>query len=143
VCDIRNVPFDEHHVVPRAYGGEAGPQITLCGSHHQLIHTMGLCQLKQLTAHSDESTIDEAAEKSFQSLTDQGKQRATYLASVISKAGFAVVSDSNKTIKYSGELTAEQNRKINAIKLSLGVRSKHSAIVMCVNHMYKALFKDR
>lgn len=142
VCSIKNVPFDEHHIVPRAYGGENGPLITLCGSHHTLVHNLGLYQLKQLTSYSEESTIEEADSQSLQALSAQGKYRAMYLANVIAQAGFAVESDVNKTIKYAGEFTAGQNRKLNAIKLSLGVRSKHKALVMCINHMHKSLFKS-
>lgn len=142
VCKIKDVPFDEHHVVPEAYGGEDGPQITLCGSHHTLVHNLGLFQLKQLTSSSEESTIEEADSKALQALNAQGQQRAVYLANVIASAGFAVVSDVNKTIKYAGVFTAEQNRKLNAIKQSLGVRSKHTAIVMCINRMHKDLFRS-
>lgn len=34
--------LDYHHVVPRAYGGEDGPQIPLSGSVHTLVHSEAL-----------------------------------------------------------------------------------------------------
>lgn len=31
-----------HHEIPRAYGGEDGPQTPLCSGHHGLVHTLAL-----------------------------------------------------------------------------------------------------
>lgn len=44
---------DMHHEVPRAYGGEHGPQVPLCSGHHTLVHNLAL----QLYRHGDEGRL--------------------------------------------------------------------------------------
>jgi hypothetical protein len=41
VCDrpfTNNLLFEDHHVIPRAFGGTNGPQVRLCSDHHSLLH---------------------------------------------------------------------------------------------------------
>lgn len=44
VCAVtgRTSGLDEHHKIPRAYGGETGPTIWLASDIHQLVHTLAL-----------------------------------------------------------------------------------------------------
>ena len=47
-CWICGTPFshdrqeERHHVIPRAYGGTNGPQVSLCDSHHSALHQIAL-----------------------------------------------------------------------------------------------------
>lgn len=45
VCGVRFGPAvkeHKHHVVPRAYGGIDGPQVSICDSHHSALHEIAL-----------------------------------------------------------------------------------------------------
>lgn len=41
ICTKRQ-GLNDHHVIPQAYGGVDGPQVTLCASHHTQVHTVAL-----------------------------------------------------------------------------------------------------
>lgn len=64
----------QHHVVPQSCGGTNGPTVTLCGTHHSLIHTEAF-RLEH--------------ERRFQG-TAQQIQKLMYLTSVIHRSFAAV-----------------------------------------------------
>jgi hypothetical protein len=45
VCGVSfgpSVKEHRHHVIPRAYGGTDGPQVSICDSHHSALHEIAL-----------------------------------------------------------------------------------------------------
>src|SRR6478736_5733847 len=41
ICDRMfspNLRRNDHHIIPRAYGGVDGPQVSLCADHHSTLH---------------------------------------------------------------------------------------------------------
>lgn len=44
VCERKftaNLVEERHHIIPRAYGGQDGPQVSLCSDHHTVLHEIG------------------------------------------------------------------------------------------------------
>lgn len=48
----------EHHIVPRAYGGENGPTVNICAIHHNIVHSAAICGEKSrrqlISGHAEE-----------------------------------------------------------------------------------------
>ena len=38
VCGLQVASTDEHHLIPRSRGGQAGPTVDLCGTCHSSVH---------------------------------------------------------------------------------------------------------
>ena len=44
-----DLSLEYHHIIPRAYGGEHGPQVGLCADHHSAIHLLAESDLDKVT----------------------------------------------------------------------------------------------
>jgi len=104
------VALHNHHIVPRAFGGRNGPQITLCVDHHEFIHDMA----KKKTIVTCDAL-----------LTKHG-QRAiilSYLINLIIKAEKMTIGDSNKIIKFSCELPQKTVDKMKTVMMQRGIKN--------------------
>lgn len=98
------VPGQErHHIIPRAYGGEHGPLVDLCGNHHKGgVHRLADEGLESLNAV-------------FPDVSGPGLQVAKQCAIAIVKAKALVKGDANKTTVYSDRMPARTNRQLKAL----------------------------
>lgn len=103
---------NEHHIVPRAYGGEDGPTVSLCSADHDLLHVIAEAMIAR-TSYED-------------LLSGFGRDktlRILYLSSVIKKADAAIGLDPNKRFIVNLELPPVCRVQMAKLKVSLGCRS--------------------
>lgn len=124
---IRN----EHHVVPRAYGGENGPTVTLCSADHDLLHALAT------------RLIAGDAPQGHQLLRGLNAARAArvlYLAGVVCDADRATAGDPNRRFLLSLELHPTYRAKLDALKAALSCRSNRDVLQHLVDAEYQKRF---
>jgi hypothetical protein len=113
-----------HHCVPQAYGGVDGPQVTLCGTHHTLVHTLALkpCPLwdNSLRKHT----------------TDPVKiAKLRELVEIIYRARMAT-RNTVKPLQISHKLNMERSKKLRELKHLMGQSSITATIDACIDAVY-------
>ena len=117
--------LNDHHVVPQAYGGRDGPQVTLCASHHTFIHTVALKPRARR-----EHLIIEHVEGD-----EERQSKLTQLTEVIARARAATRSV-EKPMLIQHKLNVERGRKLRELKTLLGKSSLMAALEECVDLVY-------
>jgi 5-methylcytosine-specific restriction protein A len=107
VCDNKfgpSIKKEDHHIIPRAYGGIDGPQVSLCSAHHTALHEIAL---KLYTKKSY-----------FQLLTSDPEvnKKLMYLASVAYNARVATENDPNKKPLLVESVRKETLQKLKKLK---------------------------
>lgn len=95
-----------HHPVPRAFGGSAGPTVSLCGGHHSTLHKIAVC----LTRNT-----------SFQHLLPLEKNiaaRVLVLANIAARSERTLGSDKNRLVRVSFELPHTENELLKTLSKS-------------------------
>lgn len=132
VCSAKFGPSlkeERHHLIPRAYGGTDGPQVSLCDSHHTALHNIAL------RLYSERSFTD-----LLTSIPDQDN-RLIYLGQVVYKARLLTENDPNKRRVEVVPLTGDTFRKLVKLKtIHKGSRSKLIELAIC--QMYARHFKE-
>lgn len=67
VCQS-NIGFDEHHVIPQAKGGRAGPTVFLCPTHHDLVHRVSSAKIANRPADELTASLSFNENKRLQAL---------------------------------------------------------------------------
>lgn len=109
------VALHNHHIIPRAFGGKNGPQITLCVDHHELIHDEAK---KQIVTNPKQLLT-----KGFEHVTI-----LSYLINLIVNAEKKTTGDPNKTVKFSCELPQKTVDKMRLVMTRNGLKSYSSLI---------------
>ena len=117
---------ERHHIVPRAFGGENGPQVSLCDSCHSKVHKLAL-NLVQDTSGWFASREHE--------------QKIRYLANVIANAKKAVQFDPNKKFPVSFKISRTEVEMIERLKSIFGVKSRDDVLRIALRSVYKNYFK--
>ena len=122
------VILNEHHVVPRANGGEDGPTVALCSAHHDLLHeiaTQALCfkPFVHMTGN----------------LPEDQSYRVMYLAKVVVDSTRAVKNDPNKRGQCTIVMDGATDRMLNALAKA-GKCSRTSAVLSLIQKEYNRLF---
>ena len=112
----------DHHIVPQAYGGVDGPQVTLCGSHHTLIHEVAL-KPKQEWA---------------QRIPVEHHATLGQLVSIIANAR-ASTKHLEKPMTINHKLSMDRSRRLRELKLLLGQKSITAALDMAIDIVYDQL----
>lgn len=136
-CWVCQTPFnhsvkcEEHHVIPRAYGGIDGPQVSLCDSHHTAAHQIADALW--------------AKKNHFRYLTGDTQKdvKLLFLASRIYNARLLVHKDPNKrrilVLNPSNAFTL----KLDKLKTVYGSRIGRERIIeLAVERLYKQHFID-
>jgi hypothetical protein len=134
-CWVCETPFDHstkeerHHIVPCAYGGEDGPQVSLCDSHHSALHDIALKLYSK--------------KPYYQLLTKSPLQnkRLLYLATVACNARIATEKDPNKSVPTTIYLKGEMLDKLRRLKSVYPKSSKEDLLVAGLNLLYDRHFK--
>lgn len=132
VCDKRfdhSNKREDHHVIPRAYGGVDGHQVSLCASHHSALHEIAL------RLYSKRSY--------FNLLTGDPKQdkKLMYLASCVYNARLLTENDPNKRRILVLSPSKETFDKLDRLKsLFKGNVSRERVIEAAIDALYKRHF---
>ena len=127
VCDVRGVPFESHHTVPRHLGGANGPCVNLCGGCHQLVHNGALAvKAGRAIAENDHNW------------TTVNQQRFTYLVNVIVRAMIAAEGKIGKQWKYQRTWLDEEHTKL--VRLAKIYGSQDRALEVALTKLYTAHF---
>lgn len=107
VCSIAfhaSLVEERHHIIPRAYGGEDGPQVSLCSDHHTVLHEIG----KRLYANKP----------FFDLLTGKKEQDAklVYLGTIACNARIATENDPNKLQMVVVKLDGPHRKMLTDLK---------------------------
>jgi hypothetical protein len=122
VCSQRH-GLNDHHVIPQAYGGVDGPQVTLCASHHTLIHTVALQKKAAWATACGESHTHEQTQKLLQ------------LVAIIAKAR-AATRHLAKPLQIQHKFTTERGVKIRELKIMLRCSSLAGTLDSLVDLVY-------
>mgnify|MGYP001780197283 FL=1 len=101
---------EDHHVVPRAYGGLHGPVVSLCASCHSKLHRLAL-------SSPPYNTFGISANP------EEGSKLA-YLAGVVYNSRNLVSSDSNKRTIITFKVSQQEAWMADALKPVLGVTNR-------------------
>lgn len=119
-----NEALQEHHVVPQAYGGKNGPTVTLCATHHDLIH---------LASYKPE------VEWVFQGSSIE-VNKLKYLTTVITKSRDATKQLApERDILKSFHFSASEIKKLKALKTLLNLSSEEKVIKYLLEKGYNSL----
>ena len=119
---------EHHHVVPRSYGGENGPTVSLCCDCHTCAHKTA----DSLYARGNPIVP-------YQNVLS--RERCLYLAQVICSARTKIESNpENKRYVYSGFFDSKTHGKLVRITESLKMSQK-KVIVYAIDQLYARLFK--
>lgn len=120
---------ERHHIIPCAYGGEDGPQVSLCDSHHQALHDIAL-KLYCKTPY-------------FQLLTKNRMwdRKILYLAEVACNARMLTENDPNKSVPSTLYFKGEVLEKLKRLKTVYPKSSRQALVEAGINLLYDRHFK--
>lgn len=122
---------ERHHLIPRAYGGVDGPQVSLCDKHHMVAHKIAIC-LK--------------AKKPFEHLlvgeSEERRKKLIWMASLIVKADRATAGDENKPSKVTVVLSKQDQAMLDHVKTAMGISNRPDVFLQLLRKMYSHL-KDQ
>ncbi len=121
VCGVSR-GLHEHHVVPRAYGGLNGPTVTICGTHHTLIHDLALKKTAE-------------REKLLSRLPEAQQPRIKELVDIIRRARVAS-KDYKRPLTMQLVLDAGTASKLRRLKRALGAKSLQQTLIHSILVVY-------
>jgi hypothetical protein len=132
VCQIRfdhSNKKEDHHIIPRAYGGVDGPQVSLCDSHHSALHNISLRLFSK---------------KPFKDLlthTHIYDEKLLWLATVACNSRILTENDPNKKQVLVLSPNKETITKLKQLKKVYGNVSRERLIELAINKLYSQHFK--
>lgn len=123
-----NLVAEDHHIIPRAYGGVDGPQVRLCSDHHTGLHEVG----KRIYANKPYHDL-----LSGNSLQDK---KLVYLGTVACNARLATENDPNKTMVVVLSLTNEHKKMLEDLKKVTKARSRAAVFLLSLESLHKRHF---
>lgn len=121
--------FEEHHVVPRSYGGERGPTVSLCCDCHT-------------TAHKAADALYAKGNPVVPLANPMARERALYLAQVICNARSAIenINSENKRYVYSGFFDGKTHARL--VRLAAYLKMPQQKVIKyAINSLYERLLK--
>lgn len=125
---------EEHHPVPRAYGGLNGPTVSVCSGHHGALHAIAD---KMIAADSIEPQY---FMELITGMDYEPRMRLLYLAKVVYGAWRATKDDPNKRSQVSAVLTGEQTRKLAQLTSFYGLSSNQKTLAVLIEQDYARNF---
>ena len=124
------VSLHNHHVIPRAFGGTDGPQITLCVDHHEFVHD--LAKQRKIVSIG-----------SFPNLTESPKcvKILVYLINVIVRSELSTKKDPNRPIRFSCQVPQATMTKLNTIMRVRGIKNHTQFLTNIIDKMYTSVVK--
>ena len=103
-CEERfsqNLTHHDHHIIPRAFGGDKGPQVRICSPHHQLLHALA-------------DTLVANGRVRLDDLNPSTAERVLFLATRVALAEIRTGDQPTKRVLTSFYLTAADNNALLA-----------------------------
>lgn len=119
----------DHHILPRAYGGTDGPEVSICDGHHSAVHRIGECLIHEKPHHQFLRGEPTAQVK-----------KIMYLATRIHEIYLLTKNDPNKAVSVNLVLTAQHRNMIDALKPVLGVRSREAVFLAALEALHRRHF---
>lgn len=130
--DDPSVIRNDHHVIPRAYGGTDGPTVALCSADHDLLH---LIAQKIISGKAPE------AQALLNRVPLSSQKRISYLASRVVIAYNALNDDPNKsksiTLRMSGAVSTQLDRLAGFYSCS-----REKVLLRLLQQHYSSLFQE-
>lgn len=131
VCfkDFVNLQVEHHHIVPRAYGGEKGPTVSLCCDCHTI-------------AHKTADSLFSKGNPVVPLANPMARERALYLAQVICNARSAIenLNSENKRYVYSGFFDGKTHARL--VRLAAYLKMPQQKVIKyAINSLYERLLK--
>lgn len=124
-----SVKREDHHVIPRAYGGTDGPQVSLCDSHHSALDLIAK-RLYGKKPFTDLLTGDAEQDK-----------KLLWLASVVCNARILTEGDLNKKQILVLSPKKETFDKLKQLKKVYGNFSREKMIEFAIDKLFNQHFK--
>lgn len=118
---------EEHHMVPRAYGGLHGPTVTLCDTHHTLVH-------KVAKVYGRHQTL-------VLHLSDHERTKVDHLAQIIVNAELKTKGDPNKAAVVTVELSGHQKAMVDKLKQVINVNSREAVLHEAISRLFSQYFR--
>jgi len=120
---------EDHHMIPQNAGGTDGPQVSLCDSHHTVIHKIASRskagkQFKEFLNGEDETSI----------------KKLLWLASLIVKSERLVVGDPNKSFNSGISLSLTDIAMLNKLRKIFPKSSRSDLLKFGLRNLYKKYF---
>ncbi len=134
VCSTKfgpNLAEERHHIIPKAYGGVDGPQVSLCSDHHTALHEVG----KRIYA-----------KKPFFDLLSKDPtqdRKLVYLGTIACNARIATENDPNKRQMVILSLDRDHRAMLKALKKIFPGRSQPTILEFALEHLYDRHFAKR
>ncbi len=121
---------EEHHIVPRAYGGTDGPTVSLCDTHHSKLHRIAVC-LK-------------TKKPFFEILRNEGPdttKKLLYLANAVYNAELVTRNDPNKAASAILSLNAKHKEMIDRLrKVYPQAKSREALLLLALEALHARHF---
>ena len=120
---------EDHHMVPQNAGGTDGPQVSLCDSHHTVIHKIAIRlksgkQFKDFLNGEDKTSV----------------KKLLWLATLIVKSERLVVNDPNKSFSSGISLSKTDIAMLNRLRKVFPKSSRSDLLKAGLNILYKKYF---
>ena len=125
-CSLPSYAREEHHVVPRAYGGTDGPTVSLCLVCHTRAHKHAMRVNSVLSLPS----------------TSTYERNLLYLAAVIALSRTSIADTSGRLVKYSGSWNPQTYSQVQKLKHALGFTNQNDLIVYAIESLYDRYIVD-
>jgi hypothetical protein len=129
--------LDEHHVIPRSYGGVDGPVVWLASDMHVEVHTQALALYR---------TKDEGLIQYPSGLPDTSRDKFLYLVRTIVNARIAYESakKANKAPKQSVsfKLDIRRTKRVEELAQALNCSQRH-VMNMAIDRLYQKTLTAR
>lgn len=137
VCGAKFAPNgpaqeEQHHIVPRAYGGSDGPIVSLCDTCHTRLHKAALCLEAKRPIYAFTS-----------GLTNDQQQKLLYLSTCVLNAKLATKNDPNKKAVVVLQFSKKEIEQLEALKKVLGVKSRMAAVKAAIFIAFSKYFSKQ
>jgi len=119
----------DHHMVPRAYGGNDGPTVTVCTKHHTKLHVIAVCI--------------KAKKPYFEQLKGEPQEiikKLMYLATIVVDAEMATRNDPNKQAQVNITLNRKHKIMIDRLKTGTNCKSREAVLLYALEALYHKTF---
>lgn len=143
--DVGSIEY--HHIVPRTYGGEHGPQVAICGNCHTGIHGMAwksmlfdgtIQDMVQQLNLVEQFAMDWISQRFLRSKhRELVLVRAWALSEVIYRARMLTAGDEsgNKMVKFQKTLTGAESKMLKVLAKSYGV-TQDQMVSVAIQELY-------
>lgn len=122
---------EEHHIIPQAYGGADGPVVSLCDSHHSILHRVAEAITKNRPYQHLLGTHDQEQIK-----------KLMFLATRVAAAELRTRNDPNKKAVIALTLDAQMKSQIDDLKkiYSNQTRSRAGILKIALHSLWSRHF---